>query len=218
MKKKTQGRKKIEIKKITDDSSRQVTFSKRRTGVFNKASELCVLTGAEAAIIVKSPGDRVFAFGHPSVDSVVDKYLAGTSSRSEENVSVNQVDMNSTSMHENFNQKYKEITKEIEDEKNKINVVENKEVEDGSCWWEESCENLGIEELEKYIASMEELKNNLMIRADEMAMIRNSSTLDVNQNSKNEGLMDAFLVDDQNTDGGTDQMLPYPPGFNFGSD
>ncbi|KAI3692146.1 hypothetical protein L6452_31955 [Arctium lappa] len=38
MKKKTKGRKKIEIKKIQSTNSRQVTFSKRRTGLFKKAS------------------------------------------------------------------------------------------------------------------------------------------------------------------------------------
>nr|GEV95430.1 agamous-like MADS-box protein AGL62 [Tanacetum cinerariifolium] len=37
-------------------TSRQVTFSKRRKGLFKKASELCVLTGAKMAILVQSPG------------------------------------------------------------------------------------------------------------------------------------------------------------------
>ncbi|XP_074335833.1 agamous-like MADS-box protein AGL62 [Apium graveolens] len=207
MQKKTQGRKKIEIKRISDESRRQVTFSKRRTGLFNKASELCVLTGAETAIITQSPGGRVFAFGHPSVDCVVDKYLAGSSSVLQENVAINQVNLNAASMRENFNQKYMEISKEIEDEKKK-KVLED-QVEDGdNFWWEESFENLGIEELEKYIASMEQLKDNIMMRADEMAMLRNSSKF-----SKNEG------SDGGGTIGGGDSTLPdyYPPGFNFGS-
>lgn len=74
-KKTTKGRKKIEIKKIEETNSRQVTFSKRRTGLFKKASELCVLTGAQVAILVNSPGGRVFAFGHPNADDIVDRYL-----------------------------------------------------------------------------------------------------------------------------------------------
>lgn len=218
MQKKTQGRRKIEIKKIDSENSRQVTFSKRRTGLFNKASELCVLTGAEAAIITQSPGGRVFAFGHPSVDSVVEKYLGGSSSMSsQEKVAINEVNLNPTSMHENFNQKYNEITKEIEDEKKK-NVLEDK-VEDGpNFWWEESFENLGVEELEKYIASMEKLKDNITMRANEMAMIRNSSKFDMNQSSKIEG-SDAFMVNYPNADGGGTghHMLSYPPGLNFRS-
>nr|GEZ75554.1 putative UDP-glucuronosyl/UDP-glucosyltransferase [Tanacetum cinerariifolium] len=39
----------------------QVTFSKRRTGLFKKASELCVLTGAQVAIFVNSPADRIIS-------------------------------------------------------------------------------------------------------------------------------------------------------------
>jgi len=74
-KKKTLGRRKIEMKKIEKLSNRQVTFCKRRVGLFKKASEICVLTGAEIAIIVQSlAGKRVFAFGHSSVDSVIDRF------------------------------------------------------------------------------------------------------------------------------------------------
>ncbi|PWA96522.1 Transcription factor, MADS-box [Artemisia annua] len=61
-KKTSQGRKKIEIKKIEENNSRQVTFSKRRNRLFKKVVELCVLTGAKITIIVNSPGGRVFAF------------------------------------------------------------------------------------------------------------------------------------------------------------
>nr|GEW58124.1 agamous-like MADS-box protein AGL62 [Tanacetum cinerariifolium] len=64
-KKTSQGRKKIEIKKIEKYNNRHVTFSKRRNGLFKKGAKLCVLTGAKIAIIVNSPGGRVFAFGHP---------------------------------------------------------------------------------------------------------------------------------------------------------
>ncbi|RVW69858.1 Agamous-like MADS-box protein AGL62 [Vitis vinifera] len=49
-------RQKIEIKKIEKKRSLEVTFSKRRTGLFKKASELCFLCSVEAAVIVFSPG------------------------------------------------------------------------------------------------------------------------------------------------------------------
>ncbi|GJY61260.1 agamous-like MADS-box protein AGL62 [Tanacetum coccineum] len=77
MNKKTgKGRKKIKIKKIEENNNRQVTFSKRRNELFKKAAELCVLTGAKISIIVNSPGGRVFAFGHPNVDALINTYLA----------------------------------------------------------------------------------------------------------------------------------------------
>lgn len=189
MMKKTQGRKKIEMKTIADRSSLQVTFSKRRVGLFKKASELCVLTGAEAAVIVESPGNRVYAFGHPSVDSVVDQYVAGSSSSMpEEKPAINEVVVNSTCVNDKFNQEYVEINKKMEDEKRKkVDVIANKEEDDGPFWWEQSFDNLGAEELEEYIASLEALKNNVIERANDMHMIKNSSMFNVNQSSRKEG-------------------------------
>ncbi|KAK1271599.1 Agamous-like MADS-box protein AGL62 [Acorus gramineus] len=65
------GRRKIEMKKIEKEDARQVCFSKRRQGVFKKASELSTLCGAQIAIIVFSPGGKPYVFAHPSLDSVI---------------------------------------------------------------------------------------------------------------------------------------------------
>ncbi|XP_051135415.1 agamous-like MADS-box protein AGL61 [Andrographis paniculata] len=70
------GRRKLPLQKIEKESNRQVTFSKRREGVFKKASELCTLTGAEAGVVVFSPGDRAHSFGHPGINLVSDKFLS----------------------------------------------------------------------------------------------------------------------------------------------
>lgn len=73
--KKGKGRQKIAIVKIANDTNRQVTFSKRRAGVFKKASEICELCDAEAALVVFSPGNKAHSFGHPSVNAVSRKFL-----------------------------------------------------------------------------------------------------------------------------------------------
>ena len=73
----TRGRQKVEIKKLEDESIRQVTFSKRRNGIFKKASELCVLCGENIGIIVFSPKGKPFCFGHPNVDTILNRYLSG---------------------------------------------------------------------------------------------------------------------------------------------
>ncbi|KAK1369506.1 agamous-like MADS-box protein AGL62 [Heracleum sosnowskyi] len=192
MMKKTQGRKKIEMKKIPKTTNLQVTFSKRRAGLFKKASELCVLTGAEAAVIVQSPGNRVYAFGHPSVDSVVDKYVAGSSSMPEQKPAINEVDVNSACVIDKFNQEYIEITKKIEEEKRKNVDVVKKETDDGPFWWEQPIKDLGEEELEEYIASMEVLRNKVIARANDMHMIRNSSMFNVDDESSKK--VDKLLV------------------------
>ncbi|KAK1322270.1 Agamous-like MADS-box protein AGL62 [Acorus calamus] len=76
------GRQKIEIKKIEKEDARQVCFSKRRQGVFKKASELSTLCGAQIAIIVCSPGGKPYIFAHPSLDSVINTCNSSSSSSS----------------------------------------------------------------------------------------------------------------------------------------
>ncbi|CAN6237222.1 unnamed protein product [Urochloa humidicola] len=72
--KKTLGRQKIEIKPIKCIEARHVCFSKRRNGLFKKAFELSVLTGARLAIVFFSPADKPYSIGHSSVDAVLDRY------------------------------------------------------------------------------------------------------------------------------------------------
>ncbi|PNX85537.1 agamous-like mads-box protein agl61-like [Trifolium pratense] len=69
------GRRKIEIESVKNPNTRQVTFSKRRSGLFKKANELSILCGAEVAIVMFSPGNKPYSFGHPGVDVVAAKYL-----------------------------------------------------------------------------------------------------------------------------------------------
>ncbi|KAJ0010209.1 hypothetical protein Pint_33607 [Pistacia integerrima] len=59
MVRKSKGRQKVEMVKMPNESNLQVTFSKRRSGLFKKASELCTLCGAEVALVVFSPGKKV---------------------------------------------------------------------------------------------------------------------------------------------------------------
>jgi len=74
--KKRRGRQKIEMKKMSNESNLQVTFSKRRSGLFKKSSELCTLCGADAALVVFSPSGKAFSFGYPNLDTVIDRYLS----------------------------------------------------------------------------------------------------------------------------------------------
>jgi len=55
-------RQKIPIKKIDNLTARQVTFSKRRRGLFKKALELSTLCDAEIGLIVFSSTGRLFEY------------------------------------------------------------------------------------------------------------------------------------------------------------
>ena len=56
------GRGKVELKRIENPTSRQVTFSKRRNGLLKKAFELSVLCDAEVAVIVFSHSGKAYEF------------------------------------------------------------------------------------------------------------------------------------------------------------
>ncbi|CAI9263222.1 unnamed protein product [Lactuca saligna] len=74
------GRGKIEIKKIENVSCRQVTFSKRRSGLFKKAHELSVLCDAVVGIIVFSNTSRLYEFSSSSMRGIIDRYNRATGS------------------------------------------------------------------------------------------------------------------------------------------
>lgn len=56
------AREKIQIKKIDNATARQVTFSKRRRGLFKKAEELSVLCDADVALIIFSSTGKLFEY------------------------------------------------------------------------------------------------------------------------------------------------------------
>ncbi|KAJ6917288.1 MADS-box protein JOINTLESS-like isoform X2 [Populus alba x Populus x berolinensis] len=66
-------RKKIQIKKIDNIAARQVTFSKRRRGLFKKAYELSTLCDAEIALIVFSATGKLFEYSNTSMGEVIER-------------------------------------------------------------------------------------------------------------------------------------------------
>lgn len=53
---------KTQIKRIENATSRQVTFSKRRSGLLKKAFELSVLCDAEVSLMVFSQKGKLYEF------------------------------------------------------------------------------------------------------------------------------------------------------------
>ncbi|KAL3819775.1 hypothetical protein ACJIZ3_005680 [Penstemon smallii] len=68
------GRGKIEIKKIENVNSRQVTFSKRRNGLMKKAKELSVLCDAQIAVLIFSSTGKFYEFASSRMEQILAKY------------------------------------------------------------------------------------------------------------------------------------------------
>ncbi|KAK2663175.1 hypothetical protein Ddye_001749 [Dipteronia dyeriana] len=66
------GRGRVELKRIENKISRQVTFSKRRGGLLKKAHEISVLCEADVALIVFSTKGKLFEY---STDSSMERIL-----------------------------------------------------------------------------------------------------------------------------------------------
>ncbi|KAJ1689761.1 hypothetical protein LUZ63_013916 [Rhynchospora breviuscula] len=70
------GRVKVAIKKIPNTTTRQVTFSKRRSGLIKKAYELSVLCDIDVALIMFSPSGKLSHFsGRRRIEDVLIRYL-----------------------------------------------------------------------------------------------------------------------------------------------
>ncbi|VAI36845.1 unnamed protein product [Triticum turgidum subsp. durum] len=66
------GRGKVQLKRIENKINRQVTFSKRRSGLLKKAHEISVLCDAEVGLIIFSTKGKLYEF---STESCMDKIL-----------------------------------------------------------------------------------------------------------------------------------------------
>nr|XP_020185126.1 agamous-like MADS-box protein MADS3 [Aegilops tauschii subsp. strangulata] len=62
---------------INDDKERDVTFFKRRGGLFKSVADLSVVTGASVAVVLETENERMHSFGTPSADPIVGAFLSG---------------------------------------------------------------------------------------------------------------------------------------------
>lgn len=176
--KKTKGRQRIEMKKL-DGSKQQVTFSKRRTGLFKKAGELCVLCGAEVAVIVFSEKkSKPFCFGHPDVETVLNRYLSNGNTfprRFKKYVPVDE-----------FSRQFGEAQEELDIEKERMAEIEEAEKKqkngmgnrESGFWWDGPLdENMGLEELQHYTRALQEARRKAAARLEDMMMMRRICSL-----------------------------------------
>lgn len=172
-KKPSMGRQKIKIEKIEVKNHLQVTFSKRRSGLFKKASELCTLCGVEIGIIVFSPAGKVFSFGHPNVESIIDRFLTRPGANTNDPFHLVEAQRNA-SVRE-LNLQLGHILNEVEAERKRGESLDSmKKANEGHYWWESPINKLGLEELEQVKDAMEELKKNVNHQA---AKLMNASSL-----------------------------------------
>lgn len=190
-------RRKIEMKKIEKKTSLEVAFSKRRAGLFKKAGEICILCGAQVAVIVFSPGKKVYTFGHPSVDDVLDRLLhseaygcvprqhLGGPMSSEVNGERERegeawlLGNHGLARGQQYSLEAPTRSEEMVEcghsRRQYMEALKMLQVKKGKrdgkgeyFWWDLPFENMGFNELEQFKASLEELRKKGISRLDEM--------------------------------------------------
>uniref|UniRef100_A0A0D9XZK6 Uncharacterized protein n=1 Tax=Leersia perrieri TaxID=77586 RepID=A0A0D9XZK6_9ORYZ len=70
------GRGKVQVRRIENEVSRQVTFSKRRSGLLKKAHEIAVLCHVDVALVVFSSKGKLFHYAsqHTSMERILEQY------------------------------------------------------------------------------------------------------------------------------------------------
>ncbi|XP_022720943.1 agamous-like MADS-box protein AGL29 [Durio zibethinus] len=160
------GRRKIEMEIVKNSSSRQVTFSKRRSGLFKKANELAILCGAQVAIVVFSPGGKPFSFGHPSVEAVAQRFLYQDA---KPKVSIpGQVECQQESQVEKLGQQLNGLLKQLQAEKKGGDMVDKAIKAIGKHEYGKPINELNMHELLEMKQSMEKLRENLKLRVSEI--------------------------------------------------
>ncbi|KAI3891509.1 hypothetical protein MKX03_034652 [Papaver bracteatum] len=154
------GRKRIKIEKIKDKSRLQVTFSKRRKGLFKKANELSDLTGAQVALIAFSPAGKPYVSGNPEV--LLDRFVNGDHDDPEQ-------------------RRYMEVEQELEAEKKRgvlLDSLINSDLGGGNdnFWWNTYVDGLSLDELKQMKSDMEQLQKCVAQRSQDLKMTANTAS------------------------------------------
>ncbi|CAI9775769.1 unnamed protein product [Fraxinus pennsylvanica] len=143
-------RRRVEIKKIEEKSRMYTTFTKRRQGLFKKTKVLCTMCEAEAAVLTFSKAGNAFFFGHPSVESVVNRYAAGPSSPASTNTGIE-------------GNEHEVVAASISEAEKKIVELMGK----GRAAWDNGVRNLELFELDELESAIQKIKSKVGAQAAE---------------------------------------------------
>ncbi|XP_010472243.1 PREDICTED: MADS-box protein SVP-like [Camelina sativa] len=131
------AREKIQIRKIDNATARQVTFSKRRRGLFKKAEELSVLCDADVALIIFSSTGKLFEFCNSSMKEVLERHNL-------QSKNLEKLDQPSLELQLVENSDHARMSKEIADKSHRLRQMRGEELQ-----------GLNIEELQQLEKALE---------------------------------------------------------------
>ncbi|XP_047314190.1 agamous-like MADS-box protein AGL62 [Impatiens glandulifera] len=138
--------------KMEKESNLQVTFSKRRTGVFKKCSEPTTLCGVQMLTIIFSLGLKVFTFSHPSVDEILNRIMGindASSSMGLSRETRQRLESQQLSNVQDLNNQIMHVQEQLEVAKQRGKVIAQAlQAGREQRWWERSMENMTYPQLD----------------------------------------------------------------------
>ncbi|CAN7014326.1 unnamed protein product [Brassica rapa subsp. trilocularis] len=152
------AREKRRIKKIDNITARQVTFSKRRRGIFKKADELSVLCDADVALIIFSATGKLFEFSSSRMRDILGRYNLHASN-------INKVMGQPSPYHQQVeNCNLSRLSQEVEDKTKQLRKLRG-----------EDLEGLNLEELQRLEKMLESGLSRVSEKKGEFLMSQISS-------------------------------------------
>ncbi|KAK7277301.1 hypothetical protein RIF29_18452 [Crotalaria pallida] len=150
------------MKKIENKSSLQVTFSKRRDGIFKKASELCTLCGVEMTMFIFSPGEKVFSFGHPNVEEVINRFQNGVMEPTGDSELMQMIRAHRNNYVSELNDTFTQVNAQLEKERKRGEEL-NRMMKEAKArfWMATPVEEMSTEQLEQFKVALEALKKSV---------------------------------------------------------
>ncbi|XP_057974767.1 MADS-box protein JOINTLESS isoform X2 [Malania oleifera] len=131
------AREKIQIRKIDNATARQVTFSKRRRGLFKKAEELAVLCDADVALVIFSATGKLFDYSSSSMKEILERHKLHSKN-------LGKLDQPSLELQLVENSNFSRLSKEVAEKSRQLRHMRGEELQ-----------GLNIEELQKLERSLE---------------------------------------------------------------
>ena len=175
-KEQAKSHRKVGMRRMNSEEDRLVSFSKRRSVIYKKASELSTLCCVQVGIAIFSPNGKPFSFGHPCIQTITTKILSENHTPCDGNQNLFEayrlVKLNE--LHQNCKEACKQMKEAKEQEKQ---IKKKGKVQIRKGWWEEPVIELDMDGLRGRVDLIQNLQKNVHLQIHKLQTMASFSSL-----------------------------------------